>query len=60
MSIHGAVEHTGKRPTHSPEASNEQTKLIRLKRDLNEAVKEEDYERASRLRDEINRIESEI
>jgi protein arginine kinase activator len=60
VNIHGEVEHTGKSPAHSAKSSREQTNLIRIKRDLKEAIKEEDYERASGLRDEINRIESEI
>jgi len=33
------------------------TQLIRLRREMKEAITEEDYERASELRDEIRHIE---
>mgnify|MGYP000703100038 CR=1 FL=1 len=59
LNIHGAVEHTGKTPTRSPAASLRRTQLIRLRREMKEAIDEENYERASRLRDEIQRIEQE-
>lgn len=57
VNIHGATKHVGKRPRRTEGDSDWQTKLIRLRRDLKEAVDEERYERASALRDEIRRIE---
>jgi len=57
LNIHGESEHVGKRPSHGVERSAERTRLIRLRREMQEAAKEEDYERAGRLRDEIRRIE---
>lgn len=57
--IHGASQHTGKRPKHSPVSSEKQTDLIRLRREMKEAVEQEEYERASQLRDEIRRLEEE-
>ncbi|REJ65483.1 MAG: DNA helicase UvrBC [Planctomycetota bacterium] len=57
MSIHGDVQHVGKRPTHSASDSLRQTELIRLRREMKDAVTEEDYERASQLRDDIRKIE---
>lgn len=57
MNIHGAVEHTGKRPQHGVQGTDHQTKLIQLRREMKEAVEREDYEQASALRDEIRRIE---
>jgi protein arginine kinase activator len=36
---------------------DKQTRLIRLRRDLREAVQAEDYERASLLRDEIRELD---
>lgn len=59
FNIHGATEHQGKRPIHSVGGSSDwQTDLIRLRRELKEAVEDERYERASELRDEINTLES--
>lgn len=57
MNIHGATHHVGKRPKRIEGNSDWQTNLIRLRRELQEAVEEERYERASELRDEIKRIE---
>lgn len=57
INIHGESEHVGKCPAHSADDSARQTELIRLRREMKESVAEEDYERASRLRDEIRRIE---
>jgi protein arginine kinase activator len=57
VNIHGATEHKGKRPQHSVQGTDQQTRLIQLRREMREAVEQEDYERASRLRDEIRRLE---
>lgn len=54
--IHGETEHVGKRPKRA-KASEQRTQLIRLRREMGQAVAEEHYERASQLRDEIRRIE---
>jgi protein arginine kinase activator len=59
LNIHGESEHVGKTPHRRPKASEQRTQLIRLRREMKEAVAEEDYERASRLRDEIQRTEAE-
>ena len=59
VNIHGESEHVGKRPSQPAGGSEHRTQLIRLRRELKEAVDEEHYERASQLRDEIQRIESE-
>jgi len=59
LNIHGETEHVGKTPRHSPSGSAQRTQLIRLRREMREAIREENYERASRLRDEISRIEQE-
>jgi len=56
--IHGEIEHKGKRPTHSAKLSEKRTQLIRLRREMQEAIETENYERAGQLRDEIRRIES--
>jgi len=57
MSIHGEGEHVGKCPAHSASDSVRQTDLIRLRREMKEAVSDEDYELASKLRDDIRKIE---
>jgi protein arginine kinase activator len=59
VNIHGESEHVGKRPGHPVDGSERRTQLIRLRREMKEAIDEERYERASQLRDEIQRIESE-
>jgi len=57
LNIHGEAEHTGKRPARSAEGSRQRTQLIRMRRDMQEAVEQENYERASELRDRIRQIE---
>jgi protein arginine kinase activator len=59
LNIHGETQHTGKIPKRCPEGGAQRTHLIRLRREMKEAVQEEDYERASELRDKIRRIEAE-
>ncbi len=59
LNIHGEGEHVGKRPRHSPADSERRTQLIRLRREMKEAIENEKYERASELRDEIRGIEKE-
>jgi protein arginine kinase activator len=59
LNIHGETEHVGKTPKRSPGGSGERTQLIRLRREMKEAVAGEEYERASELRDRIRRIEEE-
>ncbi len=55
--IHGETEHTGKRPPHHADGTEERTQLIRLRREMKEAIGQENYERAKELRDEIRQIE---
>jgi protein arginine kinase activator len=57
LNIHGESAHKGKRPQRSPVNTDRQTELIRLRREIKEAIQGEDYERASQLRDEIRQIE---
>jgi len=58
LNVHGELEHVGKTPQRSAKDSLARTQLIRLRREMGEAVKEEDYERASRIRDQIRQIET--
>ena len=57
LNIHGESEHVGKAPQRGPKGSEERTRLIRLRRELKEAIETENYERASELRDEIRQNE---
>ncbi|MBX7167350.1 MAG: UvrB/UvrC motif-containing protein [Pirellulales bacterium] len=57
LNIHGESEHRGKRPPGGGGGTDELTKLIRLRREMREAITEENYERASELRDEIRQME---
>lgn len=59
MNIHGASKHVGKRPRRGPGVPGKKTELIRLRREMKQAIEQEDYERASELRDKIRRIEQE-
>ena len=54
--IHDSVEHCGKRPRRAA-AADSHAELIQLRREMEEAVEREDYERASEIRDELRRIE---
>ncbi len=58
LNIHGETEHAGKQPARSPKDTQKQTELIRLRREMKSAVEEENYERASELRDKIRTIEA--
>ncbi len=55
--VHGTTEHTGKRPVRGNDDTQSQTELIRLRREMKDAVEQEDYELASELRDKIKSIE---
>ena len=57
MNIHGATEHVGKSPQHGVRGTDHQTSLIKLRREMKEAVEREDYEQASAIRDEIRQLE---
>ena len=59
LNIYGEVKHTGKVPRRCPDGSQRRTELIRLRREMKEAIDEEDYERASDLRDQIQETENE-
>lgn len=51
--IHGAKRHTGKHPTAGENCTDARTELIQLRREMQVAIDQEDYELASRLRDQI-------
>jgi protein arginine kinase activator len=57
--IHGESRHNGKRPKGHEAGTDQQTELIRLRREMKDAVEKEDYERASKFRDQIRQLEDE-
>ena len=56
VNIHGESEHVGKSPQYGDDLLPKQTEMIRLRREMKDAIDREDYEMASRLRDEIKSI----
>ncbi|MEX2093665.1 MAG: UvrB/UvrC motif-containing protein [Pirellulales bacterium] len=58
LNIHGETRHVGKVPKRGANNAEQQTQLIVLRRQMKDAVASEEYERASKLRDEIRKIES--
>jgi protein arginine kinase activator len=57
INIHDAQEHCGKQPKRSAPTTDRQAELIQMRRQMEEAVECEDYERASKIRDQIRKIE---
>ena len=55
--IHGETAHVGKIPKRSPQASQMQFQLMKLRNELRLCVEEERYEDAARIRDSIRQIE---
>lgn len=53
----GAKAHIGKVPSRIPADTARQSEVLSLKQQLAEAVKEEDYETAAKLRDQISKLD---
>jgi protein arginine kinase activator len=51
----GHTKHKGKIPKTLPDDTKNQVELMNLKRQLNDAVKKEDYETAAKIRDRIRK-----
>lgn len=58
--IHGDTQHCGKFPKRAPDDSQKQYQLIRLRNDLRLAITEESYEKAAKLRDQIQELEAQL
>ncbi len=58
--IHGKTKHVGKIPSSEGSKAKIRRELEDMKRQLNAAVEEQNFEEAARLRDEIKRMESEV
>lgn len=59
QSVHGTTTHTGSVPARHRAKQARAEELKRLKKELQEAVQKEDYERAATLRDEVRKLQSE-
>ena len=58
--IHDDTQHCGKAPRQTGAATQEQFRLIKLRNELKSAVEQEDYEKAAKLRDEIQQVETKL
>jgi len=58
--IHGETRHAGKRPRGHEAGTDQQTELIRLRREMEEAKQKEHYERAAKIRDQIRDLEQKV
>ena len=59
VNIHGESSHVGKHPQRTSHGTDRRTELIRLRREMKDAIEKEEYELASQLRDKIRRFEEE-
>jgi len=58
--IHGTVQHTGKLPRRLGKAMGMKQELKRLRKELDAAVRKEEFERAAGLRDRIRELERDL
>jgi protein arginine kinase activator len=58
--IHGKTRHVGKIPASAGKTLKLQRELTQLKKELNEAVTAQEYEKAATLRDQIKEIEKKV
>lgn len=56
--LHGKVNHQGKLPRSAGEAARKKAQLSSLKKKLETAVQEQDFESAAKYRDEIRALET--
>jgi protein arginine kinase activator len=59
-SIHGSTKHSGKSPRRQPRARATHQELARLRKKLQLAVDEEEYEEAAQVRDRIRQLEQSL
>lgn len=57
--IHGRVEHAGRRPLDTEEAQRSRSRHEEMQRRMEQAVAEEDFETAARLRDQLRAMAEE-
>ena len=56
--IHGSTEHKGKIPKSAASGKSNAEQLIILRKELEDAIKNEMYEKAAGIRDDITKLES--
>lgn len=56
LQIHGRVQHAGRQPLNTFEAQRQRTLQEELTRQMEQAVAQEDFETAARLRDQLREI----
>ena len=59
VNVHGDNHHKGKQPLRGARDTSGRTEIIRMRREMKEAIEREDYEDASKLRDAIRNAEKE-
>lgn len=57
--LHGSVQHVGKGRQRGRKRAQERLEVARLRAELEQAIQDEDYERAALLRDRLKRAEGE-
>lgn len=60
QSVHGTTSHTGSVPSRHRAMKERNERLKKLKKELQEAIQNENYERAVELRDEIRTLEAPV
>jgi protein arginine kinase activator len=58
INIHGSKVHKGKRPSRRSGSPDRQHKLIQLRREMQDAIAREQYEKAGEIRDRIQSFEN--
>lgn len=58
--IHGDTEHRGKKLFQQDDMAGVQIEVIRLRREMKDAIDREDYEMASQIRDQIRKLGEEL
>lgn len=58
--LHGKTIHTGKAPNEAEQTENVSDKINKLRQSLNDAIKNEEFEKAAEIRDEIKALEGEV
>lgn len=56
--IHGATQHAGRLPGQDSVAAERARRMSELQKELESAIRQEAYERAARLRDELKSLQS--
>lgn len=57
INIHGSIGHKGKRPIRAAAAPDRQHRVLQLRREMQDSINKEKYERAAEIRDLIRRID---